>query len=76
MTIPQETKPEATRQENDILSTIQRYPEGVSITTIGNELGVDWRSLTEAIQSLLRKQQIEGIGRMYYLQEQAREDSQ
>lgn len=76
MTVPQETRTEATRQEELILDTIQRYPEGISIIAIGNELGVDWRSLTEAVQSLLRQRKIEGIETMYYPQEQAREENQ
>jgi hypothetical protein len=76
MPVPQKTRTEATRQEELILDTIQRHPEGVSIITVGNELGVDWRSLAEAAQSLFKHRKIEGIGIMYYPQEQTAEENQ
>lgn len=57
-----------------ILAVIRRHPEGVPITEIGNELGVDWRSLTAALLSLVKERKIEKIDTMYYLGEFVREE--
>ena len=63
---------EAVRAER-ILAVIQRHSEGVSIVDIGNELGVDWRSLIATLQSLEEERKIERINTMYYPREKAGE---
>jgi len=46
----------------------------MSIVDIGNELGVDWRSLTGVVRSLMDEREIERIDSMYYPGEKAREE--
>lgn len=62
------------RQVERILAVIQHHPEGVSITEIGNELGVNWRSLIAILVSLVKKRRIEKIDTMYYLGELMEEE--
>ena len=45
----------------------------MSIVAIGNELGVDWRSLTATLQALEEERKIERIKTMYYPREKAGE---
>jgi DNA-binding IclR family transcriptional regulator len=60
-------------QVERLLAVIQRHPEGVSIVDIGNELGVDWRSLIATLQPLEEERKIERINTMYYPGEKAGE---
>ena len=53
-------------QAERILAIIQRHRVGVRIVDIGNELGVDWRSLITTLQSLEEERKIERINMMYY----------
>jgi DNA-binding IclR family transcriptional regulator len=61
-------------QKERVLFVIQRHPEGIRIVDIGNELGVDWRSLTRIARSLIDEGKIERIDTMYYPGEKAREE--
>ncbi len=66
-------QPEEAVQVERLLAVIQRHPAGVSIVDIGNELGVDWRSLIATLQSLEEERKIERINTMYYPREKAGE---
>lgn len=66
-------QPEEAVQVERLLAVIQRHPEGVSIVDIGNELGVDWRSLIATLQPLEEERKIERINTMYYAREKAGE---
>lgn len=66
--------PEETVQAVRILAVTQRHTAGVSIVDIGNELGVDWRSLIATLQSLEEERKIERINTMYYPGEKAGEE--
>lgn len=65
--------PEEAVQAKRILAVIQQHAVGVSIVDIGNELGVDWRSLIATLQSLEEERKIERINMMYYPGEKAGE---
>lgn len=64
---------EETAQTGRILSALQRHTAGVNIVDLGNELGVDWRSLIAPLQSLQEERKIERIYTMYYPEEKAGE---
>ncbi len=66
--------PEEAVQAKRILAVIKRHTEGVSIVDIGNELGVDWRSLVVTLQCLEEERKIERINTMYYPGEKAEEE--
>ena len=66
-------QPEEAVQVERLLAVIQRHPAGVSIVDIGNELGVDWRSLIATLQPLEEERKIERINTMYYPREKAGE---
>jgi predicted transcriptional regulator len=80
MTAEEEARAEGSQQTEEgvqaarILAVIQRHPEGVSIVDIGNELGVDWRSLITALQPLVEERKIERINTVYYPGEKAGEE--
>ena len=50
--------------EEQVLKVIARYPEGIRLVDIGNELGVDWRSLIGVVKQL--EDRIEKIDNLYY----------
>lgn len=68
------TPTEEATQAKRILAVIQQNPVGVSLVDIGNELGVDWRSLIVTLQTLEEERKIERINTMYYPGEKAREE--
>jgi len=49
-----------------ILEVISRHPEGIKLVDIGNELGVDWRTLIGSVKSLVNEDKIEKIDTMYH----------
>lgn len=49
-----------------LLDTIALHPEGVTLADLGNELGVDWRSLIGTVRSLMNEGEIERIQQMFY----------
>ena len=52
--------------EEKVLELISRYPEGIRLIDIGNELGVDWRILIGPSKSLVDAGRVEKIENMYY----------
>ena len=62
-------KPEveaAPSDEEKVLEVISRYPEGIRLVDIGNELGMDWRILIGPSKSLVDAGRVEKIENMYY----------
>ncbi len=53
-------------QKQQVLAIIQAHPDGVRLVDIGNELGVDWRSLISVVKTLLDEQVIGKIDSRYY----------
>ena len=49
-----------------VLEVITGHAEGIRLIDIGNELGVDWRTLIGATKSLVDGGQVEKIENMYY----------
>ena len=66
-TVPEEIEvaaEAAPSPEEQVLKVIARYPEGIKLVDIGNELGVDWRSLIGVVKQL--EDRIEKIDNLYY----------
>jgi gas vesicle protein len=55
-------------QKQKILEVVARHPDGIKLIDMGNELGVDWRTLIGPIKSLMDKDKVEKIDTMYYPQ--------
>lgn len=70
----EEVEAEEAAQKERIFAVVQRHPEGMRIVDIGNELGVDWRSLTRIVRSLVEEREIERIDNMYFPVEISREE--
>jgi len=49
-----------------ILGVVGRYPEGIKLVDIGNELGVNWRGLIVDVKFLVDEDTVEKIDNMYY----------
>lgn len=62
----EEIKKKPEEEKNKVLEVIARYPEGVKLIDIGNELGVDWRTLIGPTKSLVDEGEVEKIDTMYY----------
>ena len=52
--------------EKQILEVIAGHPGGIKLVDIGNELGVDWRSLIGNIKPLVDSGKIDKIENLYY----------
>ncbi|MBI4530702.1 MAG: hypothetical protein HY709_04200 [Candidatus Latescibacteria bacterium] len=52
--------------EEEILNILTKYPEGIRLIDIGNELGIDWRTLIGPSRSLMDEGKIEKIDNLYY----------
>lgn len=52
--------------EDRILAIIRKNPDGIRLVNIGNELGVDWRSLLPFANSLVSKGIVERVEGTYY----------
>jgi len=52
--------------EDQILEVVARHPEGIRLVDIGNELGVDWRSLIGSVKPLVDEDRVEKIDNLYY----------
>jgi len=64
----QEIKKKAGTEKEKILEVVARHPDGIKLIDMGNELGVDWRTLIGPIKSLVDKDKVEKIDTMYYPQ--------
>lgn len=53
-------------EKEKILEVVTRHPEGIKLIDIGNELGVDWRTLIGPVKSLVDEDKVEKIDTMYY----------
>ena len=62
----QEIKKKAGTEKEKILEVIARHPEGIKLVDIGNERGVDWRTLIGPTKSLVDEDEVEKIDNMYY----------
>lgn len=56
----------STSQSARVINVIRAHPEGIRLLEIGNELGVDWRSLTKVMKSLVDSGQVEKMDDVYY----------
>ena len=54
------------RYYEEIVQLLENHPEGLSLVEIGEELGVQWRSLTKTISQLVEEEEIEKDDRTYY----------
>lgn len=52
--------------EQKLLQTIRTHPEGLTMPEIGNEMGVDWRSLVNVAHRLVEDGTIERIEELIY----------
>ena len=62
----EEIKKKPEQEKDKVLEVIARHSEGVKLIDIGNELGVDWRTLIGPTKSLVDKDEVEKIDTMYY----------
>ncbi len=53
-------------QKQQVLAIIQAHPDGVRLVDIGNEIGVDWRSLISVVRDLLDEQLVGKMDSHYY----------
>jgi gas vesicle protein len=56
----------APSSEDQILEVVAKHPEGIRLVDIGNELGVDWRSLIGAVKPLVDEHRVDKIDNLYY----------
>ena len=49
-----------------VLAVISKYPDGIRLIDIGNEVGVDWRTLITPAKALVDGGRVEKIENMYY----------
>ena len=49
-----------------VLEAITRHPEGIRLVDIGNDLGVDWRSLLGIARTIVEEDKVECIDNLYY----------
>jgi hypothetical protein len=54
------------RLGHEILGAINRHPEGVTASDIGNEIGIDWRRVLGTTAELADRGLIERVGRQFY----------
>ncbi len=52
--------------EERVLDVITRHPEGIRLVDIGNDLGVDWRSLLGIARTIVEEDKVERIDNLYY----------
>lgn len=52
--------------EERVLEVIARHPEGIRLVDIGNELGVDWRTLLGIARTIVDEDKVERIDNLYY----------
>lgn len=62
----EEEKEQETTDEEKILRIVSEHPDGIRLVDIGNELGVDWRTLIPAVRSLVDTGKVEKINNTYY----------
>jgi len=65
-----EIKKKPAEEKEKILEVIARHPEGVKLIDIGNEMGVDWRTLIGSTKSLVDEDKVEKIDTIYYPQKE------
>lgn len=49
-----------------VLKIVRKNPEGISLVDIGNQIGMNWRSLIEESKSLEERKEIERLVNLYY----------
>jgi hypothetical protein len=52
--------------EERVLEVIARHPAGIRLVDIGNDLGVDWRSLLGISRTIIEEDKVERIDNLYY----------
>ena len=52
--------------EERVLEVIARHPAGIRLVDIGNDLGVDWRSLLGVSRTIVEDDRVERIDNLYY----------
>jgi len=52
--------------EERVLAVIARHPQGIRLVDIGNDLGVDWRSLLGISRAIVDEDKVERIDNLYY----------
>jgi hypothetical protein len=63
---PEPAQPSKPGRRERVLGTVRAHEDGIRLVDIGNELGVDWRTLVGVTKSLLVEGAIEKIDSLYY----------
>ena len=66
VTRPHSSAPPHDRLEAEVLRVIARHPEGVRAFEIGNELGIDWRSVPAVAARLVDRAEVEQVAHEFY----------
>lgn len=62
-----ERNPNEIVKELDVLDILSNMPYGMTLSEIGNEMGVNWRGLAATVSALMSEGSIEKLGNRYYL---------
>jgi predicted transcriptional regulator of viral defense system len=55
--------------EEKVLGILREYPQGIKLVNVGNQMGVNWRTLVGIIQTLLKKGEVYRINGVYLINE-------
>lgn len=61
-----ERNPNEIVKELDVLDILSDMPCGMTLPEIGNEMGVNWRGLSDTVSLLMSEGSIEKLGNRYY----------
>ena len=53
-------------ETSQVLRVIRKHPDGMKLVEVGNALGVNWRTLIGAMDSLLKEGKIGKVDNIYY----------
>ena len=66
VTVEEEPAVRGSSEAERVLAVIRAHPDGIRLVEIGNELGVDWRSLIAVVRVLMDEGEVEKIDNVYY----------
>jgi hypothetical protein len=53
-------------EDEKVLAIVREHPGGIRLVNIGNQMGVNWRSLVVVVGRLLNKREIGRIDGVYF----------
>jgi predicted transcriptional regulator len=56
-------------EEQRVLKILRENPQGMKLVDIGNQMGVNWRSLIGVMQMLLKERKVYRVNGVYFLGE-------